>query len=1206
MSTSRGESGVRAYGGRRGEPRDGDDGLHGPGDLADSSDTFMVRLDGTTVETKSGQISFTTNDSGENRASNADSASLTGATVSITPNFAAGQDVLANFWVSEGPSPGINGQESVPPNNQINGAIQAIAVDPTNPDIMYVGSVNGGIWKTTNATAATPHWVPLTDNLPSLSIGALEFDPTDPTHQTLIAGIGATSSYRIHDTAFSGILRTTDGGATWSQLGSATADLGGEDITSVAARGTTLLAAADNAWAVQDPGLGKGLFRSTDSGATWTLISDGAHGLPNSQSVSNIAGDPLSSNVLYAAVIGANGGIFKSTDTGLTWTNITSGIGIINSTTEKIQLAVHHDATNLDVFATVNNTDANGNVVLSGVFRSVNSGNFVALDVPSGGVQGDVHGAIAADPTNPNIVYVGYGGGGANYLTRIDASKPSGSQITDISGGSFGSPHVDTRDMQIDANGNLILSSDGGLFRLPTPAGNTGVWSAIVGDISVVEVHSIAYDDISHTIMVGTQDNGTLFQQTPGSATWTLAGGGDGGDVVVDDVSLAASGESIRYFSSQFLAGWTRQVYDSANHLVSTTNLSVAPAPGVDPDDNLGDSPITDGSFTTPVELNKVDPTRLLVGGTGHIYQSLDQGTTLTPIANVGVNGIGFNGGGVMVYGGFQNGVADADLIYAASGANVLRQTASGGGFTATSPGGSTIRGVTDNPTNWTAVFTIDDNQVFESTNAGATWVDVTANLASISAADFRSIEYVHGSLDDALVVGTSSGVFYAHVSGLGGAPSWSKFGSNLPDVIVYDLEYDATDNVLVAGTMGRGAWQVNNATANLGIDNQAPVLNAADGSLSYTENQAATAIDTVLTASDADSADLVSATVSITANFAAGQDVLGFTNQNGITGSYNSATGVLSLSGASSVASYQAALRSVTYFNSSDNPSTATRTISYQVDDGAAANHASNVVTATVAVTAVAPIAAWTYAACAKNSSISADAAHGVLAGATDDDGHGALKVTSVQLLGTSTLVGVSTGQPAIVKGTYGTLTLDADGSYTYAANGSSGALPAQIVPQDIFSYVLQDPTGNTTTADLTITLHGPGRTYAQAGTATTLTAGNGQWALDGGDSNHTLVGGPGPDWFLAGRGNDTLIGGAGPDIFAFGPQIGNDVITNFNPSKDSIQFNSALLANYAAVMGAETFNGHATIITAGTNKTLTLENVAPSNLSASNFHFV
>jgi hypothetical protein len=164
-----------------------------------------------------------------------------------------------------------------------------------------------------------------------------------------------------------------------------------------------LVAAAESNWGFSRQ---NGLFRSTDSGATWTLISDGTHGLPNLQSVSDVEGDPLNSNVLYAAVTGTGGGIFRSTGTGQTWTNISSGIGIIGSATDKIELAVHHDATNLDVFAFVDNSG-----ILGGVFRSVNGGSFVALDVPSGGIQGNLHGNIAADPSNPNIAYVGYGGG---------------------------------------------------------------------------------------------------------------------------------------------------------------------------------------------------------------------------------------------------------------------------------------------------------------------------------------------------------------------------------------------------------------------------------------------------------------------------------------------------------------------------------------------------------------------------------------------------------------------------------------------------------------------------------------------------------------------------------------------------------------------------------------------------------------------------
>ena len=116
-------------------------------------------------------------------------------------------------------------------------------------------------------------------------------------------------------------------------------------------------------------------------------------------------------------------------------------------------------------------------------------------------------------------------------------------------------------------------------------------------------------------------------------------------------------------------------------------------------------------------------------------------------------------------------------------------------------------------------------------------------------------------------------------------------------------------------------------ATLDLTPVNDAPAGSAAGGSIAYVENQSPAVIDTALTVTDPDDTDFIGATVSITGDFVAGQDVLGFTDQNGITGSYNAATGVLTLSGTSLVANYQTALRAVTYFNSSDNPSTVART---------------------------------------------------------------------------------------------------------------------------------------------------------------------------------------------------------------------------------------------------------------------------------------
>lgn len=124
---------------------------------------------------------------------------------------------------------------------------------------------------------------------------------------------------------------------------------------------------------------------------------------------------------------------------------------------------------------------------------------------------------------------------------------------------------------------------------------------------------------------------------------------------------------------------------------------------------------------------------------------------------------------------------------------------------------------------------------------------------------------------------------------------------------------------------------------------NDAPTVATSGSPLAYTENDPATPLDPGVTLSDVDHALLIGATVSITGNYAPGQDVLAFTNQAGITGSWNALTGVLTLSGTASLAAYQAAMRSVTYLNNSEDPSILMRTVEFQVDDGGAASLAAS-----------------------------------------------------------------------------------------------------------------------------------------------------------------------------------------------------------------------------------------------------------------------
>src|SRR5258706_70515 len=146
-------------------------------------------------------------------------------------------------------------------------------------------------------------------------------------------------------------------------------------------------------------------------------------------------------------------------------------------------------------------------------------------------------------------------------------------------------------------------------------------------------------------------------------------------------------------------------------------------------------------------------------------------------------------------------------------------------------------------------------------------------------------------------------------------------------------------------------------STVNVAAVNDVPVLTTGS-TLNYTENGAATAINTALTVADPDNATLSSGTVSITGGFASAEDVLSFTNvpatMGNIAGSYNAGTGVMTLTSAGSTATlaqWQAAFRAVQYSNSSDNPSTAARTVSFAVNDGTLG---SNTVASTVNVAAV------------------------------------------------------------------------------------------------------------------------------------------------------------------------------------------------------------------------------------------------------------
>lgn len=683
---------------------------------------------------------------------------------------ARGADAVLTAWVERGPAPTRNAQVDVPPNNEVCGAIQALAPHPTDANVLYIGAVNGGVWRTNNALAASPSWAPLTDALPSQSIGSVAFDPTDASHQTLVAGTGRWSNFAQRGDDQVGVYRTTNGGVSWTHLGAS--PLLDRKLVAVLPRGATILAAARS----------QGLYRSVDTGATWPLAS-GSGGLP-SGGIGDLAGHRDAPARIYVSVLGATPKVLRSDNTGASWNDVTTGISGLSASTSNIRLAVGPGASGV-VFAAVINSSA-----LAGVYRSADQGaTWQPLDVPAihPGTQGTVNTSIAADPANSNLVYLGGDRIGSSpytgNLVRGNASLGAGTQFTtlmDANGGGT-SPHADSRNLAFDANGNLLEVDDGCVYRRSNPTSSAGTWASVAGNLNVIEVHDLDHDAVANILVVGTQDNGTHMQQTPAGSVWTAIYGGDGGDVVIED----SGSNGLRFIASQNLGGFRRDAYNAANGYVGGVSIPT----GV----------VSDPQFVTPTELNRADPARLLVGGTLTMYESVNANTATPTLASIG--GPGANRSAI-AYG--VNG--DAAVAYVGKGGQVHRRV--GAAFVPTTtqpPGAATLTDVALDSDNAAQVFVIDDNQVFRTIDSGDTWTEVTGNLPSISSRDFRTIEFVAGT-PDRVALGTRSGVYLADAD----SSSWSLAGSALPDVLVFDLRYVAAQQTLYAGTLGRGVWSLN------------------------------------------------------------------------------------------------------------------------------------------------------------------------------------------------------------------------------------------------------------------------------------------------------------------------------------------------------------------------------------------------------------
>ncbi len=673
-------------------------------------------------------------------------------------------------WSPLGPFGATNGQVENIPNRTVVGAIHTVLAHPTNADILYVGSVNGGVWKTVNATASQPNWIPLTDAMPSQSIGALAFDLADPTFNTLYAGVGLYSSYGQLGNTRIGLMRSTNGGQTW-QVVDGGGLLQGKNISGIYANGNTVAVSVNVANNFSFPNIG--IFRSTDRGVSFTQITSGdgtATGLPGGVTY-DLVYDPIAPTTLYTATVFSPlvGGARRRLQIHRYWRHLDSRQFSsheqpdyrqhkqprVGYRTKQRSLCCNHQrgshgwpfpfSGQCATWTQMDSPKTNENGVDVGLNPSGGKGPQSGAPEAIAGGQGNIHFSIVADPNDPNIVYVGGDrqprtngdtGGFPNSIGAIDfsgrlfrgdASRPAGSQFVHLThrnnvaalpgGGtaSSSSPHADSREMTFNAIGELIEVDDGGIYRRTSPRTNTGDWFSLIGDLQVTEAHDVAWDALTDTAMTGNQDTGTTLQTRPEPSygnRYQLPMG----DVAVDNIELAGSNRSVRYSSFQNLGGFRRTIWDSSGALIGTTFPALTPT---------GGAPSIARTFRTPIETNKVAGRRLIILGSNGLYESEDAGSTVRRIGTVGSSSITAN---ALAYGGVRDNVVNPNVIWAGIGSDVFVRTSGTGNISAvpSDPTTGAIRDLAVNSRDWANAFVVTSNQVFQTVNTGSSWTDIT------------------------------------------------------------------------------------------------------------------------------------------------------------------------------------------------------------------------------------------------------------------------------------------------------------------------------------------------------------------------------------------------------------------------------------------------------------------------------------------------
>jgi len=711
-------------------------------------------------------------------------------------------------WIERGPG-------------NVSGRSRALIVDPDDAagNTWFVGTVGGGVWKTTDAGN---NWIDKTPELTTLSTVCMAM--AESNHDVIYVGTGMGYG-RTVDLSGNGIWKTIDKGETWFNLPSTAngellpainriiVDPNNEDI---------VLACSNGDYTSNGPNDGSresGIFRSTDGGDSWTQVYDPGpvFGSATDNRVQQIIANPDNFNEIYGAVNEV--GVIKSTDGGLTWLTVADnfadpadigfGQGTYQGISTRTELAVApSDPTR--IYASVERRRG-----ISKLFMSKDSGlswndvkdlgnnpnwfSYNGADGANAYTGGWFDNTIVTHPYNENIVFVG-----GIEIYKIVVNPDNNSRQTNVIA-PIDSIHVDhhylvTIPINKATNEFRILNANDGGVGISNNGGNS--WTQILG-LGSTQFYGVDKKPGSNTYIGGTQDNGSWLSPKHADLTsnWSHVIGGDGFEAVWN------------YWDSNLLMGCSQGGNYRRSIDGGLTWNSV-------PDAKAG----AFAPFVSKIAFSKADAEMLFTVGVNGVKRSDDFGAswTLTPITN---NWIGWR-----AFDNVEISIADPQVVWISSRMNFESFIGREGGIHLSRDGGLSFSEISNNfpPTvieasgistdpydPATAYFlfsSVGNPKILRTTDYGQTFEDLSGfsglpKTSGVSGNGFPDVAVYQVLVmpynNDIIWAGTEIGLFISEDNGI----SWSIADNGLPNVGIFQMSI-VDDQVLVA-TYGRGIWTV-------------------------------------------------------------------------------------------------------------------------------------------------------------------------------------------------------------------------------------------------------------------------------------------------------------------------------------------------------------------------------------------------------------